>query len=151
MKWALCTWFLVLEFGSTVWGQRLPSRELTVCSLLQDAAAYSGKLVSVRANVIMDYHGSFLNDETCQRAIPLVLPEASTQTPSLTLVKDDVYQRFDAALHDFDIDTGQPKRRIRAVFRARFEFLSGDGPNGRGPLGVRWQLVLVTVSNLVLQ
>jgi hypothetical protein len=127
-----------------------------VCALTADPFRYSGKVVSIRAYVIVSYHGTFLADRKCSTTIQLVLPEGSVQQPPIKLVSDAAYRGFEAALIDVKPGTLQPKRRLEATFEGRFEYLveikegkhvrvsKGDGPAGYAD----WQFVLQRVSSV---
>jgi len=134
-------------------------RVTTVCALTTNPLKFSGKTVSLRAYVIVDYHGMFLAVRKCKKMLPLVLPEGSQRTPQLTLSNDDSYKLFDAALHDYRPGTLQPKRSVEATFEGRFEYIFEvkDGKEvrvakGLGPSGsAQWQFVLQRVSGVELK
>lgn len=131
-------------------------RSVNVCSLTSDPATYSGQMVSVRAYLVTDYHGTFIGDRKCKKLILLVLPEGASLAPKISLKEDDAYKRFDEALHDYRPGTSQPRKRIEARFTGRFEYLvqregSTRFPESvRSPLGAHWQLVLESVSGVRL-
>lgn len=131
--------------------------ETSVCALTSDPSAYSGKMVLVRANVVTDYHGSFLADRRCKKLILLVLPEGSTMAPKIELRSDEAYRQFDSALHVYRPGTAKPKWHIQAQFTGRFEYLVPPQAGGEGrerapaPLGAQWQLVLQSVSRVRLR
>ena len=115
-----------------------------LCTLTSNAAAYSGKTVSVKAYVVVDYHGTFLADQRCKKMIPLVLPEGSDRLPRISLVEDEAYKHFDELVHDYRPGTTQPKGRVEAQFEGRFELLSQQSDSRLA----RWQLVLQRVSSV---
>lgn len=131
--------------------------DTTICALTSTPAAHSGKMVTVRATVVTDYHGKFLQERRCKKLLLLVLPEGSAMAPAVELKADSVYKRFEEALHDYRPGSAQPKKRVEARFTGRFEYLplveAGRGSKASvpAPLGAQWQLVLQSVSALRLR
>ena len=124
--------------------------DAAVCALTAEPGLYSGKTAAVTAYAISDYHGTFLRDPKCKKLILLVLPEGAASPPIVTLKRDDVYRRFDAALHDYEPGRSQSRKRVEARFTGRFEY-QNESEGARSPLGAQWQLVLESVSMLRLR
>ncbi len=127
-----------------------------VCEITRKPVLYSGRVLSVRAYVIVDYHGVFLADPRCKKTLPLILPEGSGRPDELPLRADEAYKQFDAVLQEYGPGGARSRGKLEATFEGRFDYVFQlkDGKrvrvvDGFGPTRtMRWQFVLNRVSNV---
>jgi hypothetical protein len=94
-----------------------------VLAKLGESGKYAGKVIEVQGTVKPLMHGTYLNQDGCDRTSLLVLPEEiPNYKGSVKVLKDAEFESFEKARFNYQPDA--PK--YSAVFVGRTVSLSGD-------------------------
>jgi hypothetical protein len=106
-----------------------------LCELLMSPLRYSGRLISVRAEVLEAREMILVdpNDHSCGR-VPSAFPESRDvrPRPQFTLSRDENFEALLRALPELLPKPSGARGRIFATFEGRFDFT----PSGSGHLGL---------------
>jgi hypothetical protein len=97
---------------------------LTVDQLVDSAGKYASKIVDVRGEVIMDYHGPTLVDLEGKCGFFIFLPENIDPKPGFELVKDKMYEEYERLSYKPGGSLRQPEDgKLIATIRGRYDLL----------------------------
>jgi hypothetical protein len=129
---------------------------LTVSDLISRPAKYASRILDVRGEIIMDYHGPTLCDESGTPCFFVILPENVFPRPDFDLEKDHTYEEYERlSIEIGSVQRTLGKAKLFATLRGRFDQYNLL-PNGKeaivqnpqkGSL-VRCRFVLERVLNL---
>jgi len=95
---------------------------LTVDHLINSSSNYASKIVTVRGEIVMDYHGPTLCDESGSPCFFVVLPERVFPNPEFVLDKDHAYEEYlRLSLEIGSIQRTLGKAQLFATLRGRFD------------------------------
>ena len=93
---------------------------ITMDELRSDLSKYESKMVDVTGEVIVEYHGTALCDESEYHCLFIILPEYVSPQPSFKLRKDRVYGEFDELSREIGlVQRSLGKAKLMATLRGQ--------------------------------
>jgi len=104
---------------------------MTVDHLINNASKYASKIVDVRGEIIMDYHGRTLCDAKGAPCLFVILPEDVVPKPDFELEKDHMYEEYERLSSEIGlVQKKLGKAELFATLRGRFDIFTLL-PNGK--------------------
>jgi len=132
---------------------------LTVDQLINDSSRYASRIVDVRGEIVMDYHGPTLCDENGTPCFFVVLPENLNPKPDFEIQKDHLYGEYERLSSKIGlVQKKLGKAKLLVTLRGRFDnyILLSNGKevivqNAKEESAVRRRFVLQRVLKLDVQ
>jgi hypothetical protein len=111
----------------------LAGHVITVEELVTNHSKYATEFVDVRGELILEFHGNVLQDESECCGFFVIPPEAVTPEPDFKLVRDSMYQRYEKLM----IEVGSVQRRLgkaKLIGTLRGKYYLGSSESTGGAL-----------------
>jgi hypothetical protein len=95
---------------------------LTVDHLINESSKHASRIVDVRGEIVMDYHGPTLCDENGTPCFFVILPENIVPVPDFELQKDHLYEEYERLSSEIGlVQKKLGKAKLLVTLRGRFD------------------------------
>jgi hypothetical protein len=99
---------------------------ITVGELVSNQQMYASKFVDVRGEIVMDYHGPTLCDESGSPGFFVILPGRVDPAPDFELVEDSMYEKYKDLAIKCWIEKQEGKSKLIATLRGKYYLVNGS-------------------------
>jgi hypothetical protein len=118
----LKSFWILLLFSMITCVDQQSERIVTVDYLLDNASKYASKVVDVRGEVVMEYHGPTICDQKGTPCLFIILPTDANGLSEVKLQKNDMFDKYKRLSLEIGLVQKQlGKAKLLATLRGRFD------------------------------